>query len=138
MNGNGGVHGTLLVSQPGSLGRWFLGRSRGRGGSSRCVRGAVRRAVRGGGRRAGAAEPTRRTEPAGSAHALLQLGDLEHLRGVDALQDELRDAVALRDGEVGVRVVEQEDLDLAAVVCVYDSGAGVDEVPGCCGQGSYS
>lgn len=71
---------------------------------------------------AGAAKPARTT------HALLQLLDLLDLGRHDALQHELRDAVALLDGVVGVGVVEQQHLDLAAVVGVDDARARVDEV----------
>lgn len=74
------------------------------------------------------AEATRGAKPASAADAVLQLCDLDHVGRVDALEHELRDAVALGDGEVGVRVVEQENLDLAAVVGVDDARAGVDVV----------
>lgn len=135
MDGDSSVHGPLLVPQPSPLGRWFLSRSRGSSSSSsRCVGGAVGRSVRGRRRGGGGAEAARGPKAAGAPHALLQLGDLEHLRGVDALQDELRDAVTLRDGEVGVGKVKEKDLDLPAVVCVYDTGAGGQGVPEFCCQ----
>lgn len=67
-------------------------------------------------------------EATGAAHALLQLGDLDNLRRVDALEHELCDAVALGDGEVSLGVVEEQDLDLAAIVGVDDARAGVDKV----------
>jgi len=73
---------------------------------------------------------TSAAEPARAAHALLELLHLEHLGRVDALEHQLRDPVALLDGEIGVRVVEEEDLDLAAVVGVDDARARVDEVFG--------
>ncbi|RYO91341.1 hypothetical protein DL766_001988 [Monosporascus sp. MC13-8B] len=70
----------------------------------------------------------RAPEPAGAAHALLELGDLDHLGRVDALDDELGHAVALGHGEVGLRVVEQQDLDGAPVVGVDHARPRVDEV----------
>lgn len=68
---------------------------------------------------------------AGAAHALLELLDLDDLGGVYALDDELGDALALLDLEVGVGVVKEQHLDLAAVVGVDDARARVDEVLGC-------
>lgn len=47
---------------------------------------------------------------------------------VDALNDELGDAVADLDLKVGVAVVEEQHLDGAPVVGVNDAGARVDEV----------
>lgn len=73
---------------------------------------------------AGAAKAT------GATDTLLELLHLLHLGGDDALEDELRDAVALLDLVVGVGVVEQQHLDLAAVVGVNDARASVDEVLG--------
>lgn len=73
---------------------------------------------------AGAAKAAR------AADALLELLDLDDVGGHDALQDELRDAVAVLDLVVGVGVVEEQHLDLAAVVGVDDAGARVDEVLG--------
>ena len=61
---------------------------------------------------------------------ILELLHLDNLGSVDALEHQLRDAVALLDGEVGIAVVEEEDLHLAAVVCVDDAGTGIDEVLG--------
>ena len=72
----------------------------------------------------------RAAEPPCAADAVLELGDLDHLRRPDALQHELRDAVALPDNKVRGRVVEEQDLDGAAVVGVDDPGARVDEVFG--------
>lgn len=69
-------------------------------------------------------------EAAGAADALLELGDLDHVGGVDALDDELGDAVALADRKVGVAVVEQQHFHLAPVVGVDDARARVDEVLG--------
>lgn len=70
------------------------------------------------------------SEATGTTHALLELLHLDNLGRVDALNDELGDAVTLLDLEVGVGVVEQQDLDLTAVVGINDAGAGVDEVFG--------
>jgi hypothetical protein len=56
--------------------------------------------------------------------------NLDDFRGVDAFQDKLGDAVALLDLEVGLVVVEKQDLDLAAVIGVNDTCAGIDEVLG--------
>lgn len=134
MHGDSSVNSPLLVPQPSPLGRWSLSRSRGSNSSIRRVGGAIGRSVRGRRRYGGGAEAARGPEAAGAPHALLQLGDLEHFRGVDALQDELRDAVTLRDGEVGVGEIEEKDLDLPAVVRVYDAGAGGQGVPEFCSQ----
>lgn len=73
---------------------------------------------------------TRASESAGPTNALLELLDFDHLGGVDALEDELGNAVAFLDGEVDVAVVEQEYLDLSAVVGVDDARSGVDKVLG--------
>jgi len=43
-------------------------------------------------------------------------------------QHQLRNPVAALDGKIGVGVVEEQHLDLAAVVGVYDARARVDEV----------
>lgn len=72
----------------------------------------------------------RAAEAAGAAHAFFELGDLNDLGRVDALDDELGHAVALCHGEVSVGMVEQEHLDLAPVVGVDDASARVDEVFG--------
>ncbi len=72
----------------------------------------------------------RAAEAAGAAHARVQLGDLDHVGRVDALDDQLRDAVALGDGVVGVAVVEEQDLHLPAVVGVDDARARLDRVLG--------
>ena len=76
-------------------------------------------------------ESTCAPEAASAADALLELLNLDNLGGVDALNDELRDAVALLDLEVGVGMVEEQNLDGAAVVGVDHAGARVDEVLGC-------
>lgn len=70
------------------------------------------------------------SEAASASDALLELLDLDNLGGVDALEDELGDAVALLDLKVGLAVVEEKNLYLASVVGVNDTGARVDEVLG--------
>lgn len=65
-----------------------------------------------------------------SSDTLLQLLDLDDLGGHDPLEHQLSNSVALLDLIVGVGVVEEENLDGSAVVCVNDTGAGVDEVLG--------
>lgn len=72
----------------------------------------------------GAAEAT------GTSNTLLEFLNLDDFRGVDALQDKLSDAVALLDLEVGLVVVEKQDLDLTAVIGVNDTCAGIDKVLG--------
>lgn len=67
-------------------------------------------------------------EAASASHALFQLLHLDNLGGIDALENQLCDAVALLDLKVGLSVVEQENLDFAAVVGIDDTGASVDEV----------
>ena len=81
----------------------------------------------------------RAPETPSTPNTLLQLLDLHDLRGIDPLQHKLRHAVALLDCEIDVRVVEQQHLDLAAVVGVNHAGAGVDEVLGGeAGAGGYA
>ena len=50
-----------------------------------------------------------------------------HRRRVDPLEDELRHTVPPLDGKIGLRVVKQEDADVAAVIGVDDAGTNVDE-----------
>lgn len=71
------------------------------------------------------------TESTSAAYTLLELSDLDNFRGIDAFDDELSNTVTFGDSEVGVVVVEEEDLDLAAVVGVNDTSAGVDEMLAC-------
>ena len=47
-----------------------------------------------------------------------------------SLKDQLRDPISFLDLEVGLGVVEQQDLNLATVVRIDDAGAGVNEVLG--------
>lgn len=122
---SGGIIHGLLVAQPVLLRRWFLCRHD-VGGAVGV--GAVVRDNDGLGQLGG--EAAGGAEAAGAAHALLEFRDLHHLGGVDALDDELGHAVALGHLEFGLGVVEQQDLDLAAVVGVDDAGARVDEVLG--------
>lgn len=72
----------------------------------------------------------RAAKATGSSHALLQLLYFDNLGGHDPLEHQLSNSVALLDLIVGVGVVEEENLDGPAVVCVNDTGAGVDEVLG--------
>lgn len=62
------------------------------------------------------------------AHALLQLLDLSNFGGVDPLKHQLCDAVAFFDLVICLGMVEEEDLDLAPVVGIDDTGTGIDEV----------
>lgn len=72
----------------------------------------------------------RAAEAARAADALLELLHLDHVGGDDALEHQLGDAVALLDLVVGLGVVEEQHLDLPAVVGVDDARARVDEVLG--------
>jgi hypothetical protein len=72
----------------------------------------------------------RAAKPAGAPHALLELLHLDDIGRVDALEDELGNAVALLDLVVRLGVVEEQHLHLAAVVGVDDARARVDEVLG--------
>ena len=67
-------------------------------------------------------------EPAGTADTLLQHLDLLDLGRDNPLEHQLCDPVPLLDLVVGVGVVEEQHLDLAAVVGVDDARARVDEV----------
>ena len=71
---------------------------------------------------------TSASETAGSPHALRQLLHLDNLRGVNALKDQLGDAVTLLDLIVGLGVVEQKYLDLATVIGINHTSTSVDEV----------
>ncbi|KAI6761241.1 hypothetical protein HG531_001794 [Fusarium graminearum] len=70
------------------------------------------------------------SKAAGTSNTLLKLLDLNNLGCVDALEDELGNAVALLDLKVGVVVVEEKDLDLATVIGINDTSTCVDEVLG--------
>src|SRR4051812_42923652 len=69
-----------------------------------------------------------RTKASRAAHALLELLHLDHVGRVDALKYQLGNAIPFLDGEVRLSVVEQQYLDLAAVVSVNDACARVDEI----------
>lgn len=73
---------------------------------------------------------TSASKSASATNALLQLLDLLDLRSDDPLKDELGNPVPLLNLVIRVRVVEQQDLDLATVVGVDDARPGVDEVLG--------
>lgn len=73
---------------------------------------------------------TRAPKPAGTTNTLLQLLDLLDLGGDDSLQHQLGNPVALLHLVVRVGMVEEQDLDLSAVISVDDARAGVDEVLG--------
>lgn len=72
----------------------------------------------------------RAAKTSGSSHTLLQLLNLDDIGRHDPLEHQLSNSVALLDLIVGVCVVEEENLDGSAVVCVDDTGAGIDEVLG--------
>ena len=55
-------------------------------------------------------------------------GQGRNLGGVDALNHQLGDPVALGNREVGIGMVEEQHLDLAAVVSVDDASTRVDEM----------
>jgi hypothetical protein len=61
---------------------------------------------------------------------LIKLLHFHNFRSVDALEHKLGNAVALLDLEVGLAMVEQKDLDRAAVVGINDTGSCIDEVLG--------
>lgn len=65
-----------------------------------------------------------------SSYTLLQLLNLNDIGRHDPLKHQLSNPVALLYLIVGVCVVEEENLDGPAVVCVDDAGAGIDEVLG--------
>ena len=73
-------------------------------------------------------ETTSAAKATSSTDTLLEFLDLDNLGRADALQDKLGNAIALLDLKVGLGMVKQENLDLAAVVGVNDTSAGVDKV----------
>lgn len=73
---------------------------------------------------------TSASKAAGTSNTLLKLLDFNNLGCVDALEDELGNAVTLLDLKVGVVVVEEKDLDLATVIGINDTSTCVDEVLG--------
>lgn len=71
---------------------------------------------------------TRAAEATRAPRSVRQLLHLLRAGHADALQDQLRHAVAPAHREVLVAVVEQHHAHVAAVVKVHHSGASVDEV----------
>lgn len=69
-------------------------------------------------------------ESSSTTDALSQLFDFYNIGSSNALQDELRNAVAFLDLEIGFVVVEKQHLDLTTVIGVNDASAGVDKVLG--------
>ena len=65
-----------------------------------------------------------------TSNTLLELLDLNNLGCVDALEDQLSNAVTLLDLKVGLVVVEEKNLDLATVIGIDNASASVDEVLG--------
>lgn len=63
-----------------------------------------------------------------TALRIIELLNPHSLGRDDALQDELRDAVASLDLVVGLSVVEEDHADSTSVISVDDAGARVDEV----------
>lgn len=64
----------------------------------------------------------RGAKAASAAGGVVQLRALLHLGDNNLFQHQLRDAVALRDCKVNVRVVEQDDAYVTAVVLVCKGG----------------
>lgn len=75
-------------------------------------------------------ETSSTTESASTTDALFEFLYDNHIRGIDPLNDELRNAVTLLDREVGVAEVEEDDLDLASVVGINDTSTGVNAMLG--------
>lgn len=73
---------------------------------------------------------TRAAESASTTNTLLQLLDFLDLGSDDALQHQLGNPVPLLHFVVCIGMVEEQDLDLAAVISVDDSRPGVDKVFG--------
>lgn len=73
---------------------------------------------------------TRTSKATLTSHRLHKLINLPNLRCVDALENQLSDAIMHLDLEIDVRVVEEQDLYLAAVVGVDHAGTCVDKVLG--------
>jgi hypothetical protein len=66
-----------------------------------------------------------------SSNTLLQFLHLDNFGRKDPLKHKLRNAITLFDLEVLLAEVEEQDPDLAAVVCVDDAGASGNRVLGC-------
>ena len=73
---------------------------------------------------------TSASETTSTSNTLLELLDLNNLGCVDALEDQLSNAVTLLDLKVGLVVVEEKNLDLATVIGIDNTSASVDEVLG--------
>lgn len=73
---------------------------------------------------------TSASEATSTSNTLLELLDLNNLGCVDALKDQLSNAVTLLDLKVGLVVVEEKNLDLATVIGIDNTSASVDEVLG--------
>ena len=58
---------------------------------------------------------TRRPETSRASLGRLEIVHLHNLRGGDALEDKLRDAIARANFEIGLRVVEEDHADVTAV-----------------------
>ncbi len=72
-------------------------------------------------------------------HTLLQLANLHHLRRINSLQHQLRNAISFLNLEILLSMIKQQDLDLATIVCIYDPSASIDHVFGCQpGTGRYA
>ena len=69
-------------------------------------------------------------KPSSTTNTLLQLLDLLDFGGDDALQHQLGNPVSLFHLVIRVGMVEEQDLDLAAVIGVDDTRTGVDKVLG--------
>lgn len=61
---------------------------------------------------------SRRAKPASAAVRLVELRNLLDVRDCDALQDQLRNAIAAFDSEFCVTMVEEDHADVAAVIFV--------------------
>lgn len=69
-----------------------------------------------------------RAKAASSALGIIQRLDLHNVRGGDALEDELSDAIAALHLESSLGVIEEEDTDVSTVVTIDHAGANIDEV----------
>lgn len=72
----------------------------------------------------------RRTKAASTTSCVAQFLDLFQDGIVDALEDQLSDAVSFGNGKFNLGVVEQHDADVSSVIFINDSSANVDKVFG--------
>lgn len=72
-----------------------------------------------------------RTKPASTSVCVRQCVGLNDHRMNDTLQNQLGDAVTFFYFKRCVRVIEQDDTDIATVVLVDDTGTNVDEILPC-------